>query len=331
MGNVVSVILCTHNPRTDYFRRTLEALQKQTLPVENWEFLLIDNASQERVANTWDISWHPQGRHVLEEKVGLTFARLRGIEESKASLLVFVDDDNVLAPDFLERAAALRTRYPFLATFGAGRLEPEFEVPLPPQLTSSLGLLALRTVPTALWTNNVEDFYCTPFGAGLCVTRQVAEAYLQLIERFNATSIIDRRGNALFSGGDDVFSWVALTVGQGFGVFPELQITHLISAGRLTESYFVRFIRDHALSHGVLRYLRSGILPKRIDLPGYVGMLLHGLRNGSFSMRCRWAEAQGQAGAARFILENALRPVHLTMPLTEEVPLKPEELKGSGT
>ena len=329
MENIVSVILCTHNPRPDYLRRTLEALQKQTLPFEKWEFLLIDNASQERVANTWDISWHPQGRHVLEEKVGLTFARLRGIEESQASLLAFVDDDNVLAPDFLERAVALQTRYPFLGTFGAGRLEPEFEVPPPLQLTSRLGLLALRTVPTALWTNNVEDFYCIPWGAGLCVTRQVAEAYQRLIERFNATSIIDRRGKSLFSGGDDVFSWAAVTAGQGFGIFPELQITHLISAGRLTEAYFVRLTRDHALSHGVLKYLRSGIRPKRIGLSGYLRMLLHGLRNGHFSMRCRWAELQGEAGADRFILENALRSCSFESSL-RETPLKPEEVKQSG-
>ena len=310
MKNVVSVILCTHNPRTDYLRRTLEALRKQTLPAEKWEFLLIDNASQDRLANTWDISWHPKGRHVLEEKLGLTFARLRGIEESQASLLVFVDDDNVLAPDFLERAAALPTRYSFLGAFGAGRLEPEFEVHPPLQVTSRLELLALRTVPSALWTNNVEDYYCIPHGAGLCVTRQVAKAYPQVIERFNATSVIDRRGKSLFSGGDDVFSWVAVMAGLGFGIFPELQITHLISAGRLTESYFVRLTRHQSLSHGVLKYLRSGSLPKRIDLPGYIRMPLHGLRNGYFSMRCHWAEARGQAGAARFIRENALRPVH---------------------
>src|SRR4030095_1513930 len=287
MENLVSVILCTHNPRPDYLRRTLEALQKQTLPPEKWEFLLIDNASQERVANTWDISWHPQGRHVLEEEVGLTFARLRGIEESQGSLLAFVDDDNVLAPDFLERAAALPTRHPFLGTFGAGSLEPEFEVPPPLELTSRLGLLALRTVPKELWTNNVEDFSCIPWGAGLCVTRQVADAYQHLIERFNATSVIDRRGKFLFSGGDDVFSWAAVTSRHGFGIFPALRITHLISARRLNREYFLRLTHDHTLSHGVLKYLRSGMLPERIGLPGYVRMLLHGIRNGQFSLRCR--------------------------------------------
>ena len=309
MENVVSVILCTHNPRPDYLRRTFEALQKQTLPLEKWEFLLIDNASQERIANTWDISWHPQGRHVREEKVGLTFARLRGIEESEASLLVFVDDDNVLAADFLERAATVPTRYPFLGAFGAGRLEPEFEIPPSPQLKPWLGLLALRTVPTMTWTNNVEDFSCTPWGAGLCATRQVSNAYRQIIERVNATAILGRRGKFLFSGEDDVFSWAAVTAGQGFGILPELQITHLISAGRLSQEYFRRLTCDHALSHGVLKYLRSGTPPKPIGLPGYIHMLLHGLRNGHFSMRCRWAQAQGQAAAARFIQENALRPV----------------------
>ena len=160
------------------------------------------------------------------------------------------------------------------------------------------------------------------------MTRQVAEAYLQLIDRFNATSIIDRRGKTLFSGGDDVFSWAAHTVGQGFGIFPELQITHLMSAARLNESYFVRLTRDHALSHGVLRYLRSGILPKPVGLSGYLRMLLHGIRNGPFSMRCHWAEARGQAGAAGFIQERALSPVHLTMSATEDNALKAKEVNG---
>lgn len=33
--------------------------------------------------------------------------RLGGIAEAEGSLLVFVDDDNILAPDYLERAAAI--------------------------------------------------------------------------------------------------------------------------------------------------------------------------------------------------------------------------------
>src|SRR5216684_3043522 len=37
----VSVIVCTHNPRSDYLRRVLDALQAQTVPMENWELLIV--------------------------------------------------------------------------------------------------------------------------------------------------------------------------------------------------------------------------------------------------------------------------------------------------
>src|SRR5277367_5769846 len=97
----ISVIVCTHNPRADYLRRTLDALREQNFPLNKWELLLIDNASEKPLAEVYDLSWHPQGRHVRELELGLTAARVRGIRESNGGLLVFVDDDNVLAPDYL--------------------------------------------------------------------------------------------------------------------------------------------------------------------------------------------------------------------------------------
>ena len=92
MPATVSVILCTHNPRADYLSRVLASLRGRTLPAEQWELLLIDNASEQPLAEIRDISWHPRGRHISE--LGLTLARLRGIQESDGGLLVFVDDDN---------------------------------------------------------------------------------------------------------------------------------------------------------------------------------------------------------------------------------------------
>ena len=127
----VSVILCTHNPRRDYLSRVLASLRGQTLPAEQWEFLLIDNASRQPLAETWDISWHSCGRHIRVDELGLTPARLRGIQESSGKLLVFVDDDNLLAPDFLDQATAISAWCPALGVFGAGVLEPEFETQPP--------------------------------------------------------------------------------------------------------------------------------------------------------------------------------------------------------
>src|SRR5437867_11640557 len=95
----VSVIICTHNPRPDYLRRVLDALKAQTLPMEQWELLLIDNASSEGLVDVWDLSWHPSAHHIRENELGKTPSVLRGIKESAGELLVLVDDDNVLAPD----------------------------------------------------------------------------------------------------------------------------------------------------------------------------------------------------------------------------------------
>lgn len=307
----ISVIICTHNPRPDYLRRVLAALETQTVPKERWELLLIDNASKERLAQTWDLGWHPHAQHVREEEPGLTPARLRGIKEARGDLLVFVDDDNVLGSDFLETAKAVAADYPSLGVFGAGALEPEFEKEPAPELTPQLWRLALRRVPATRWSNNIEDSDSLPWGAGLCVKRRVADAYPQLLGQINVTALLDRRGGQLFAGGDDVFSWAAVLEGQGFGVFPELRVTHLISAGRLNQGYFLRLIHDHAFSHGVLRYLRAGIPVRRPSLFQCARQVLESIRHGLFPMKCQWVELRGRGCARRFIAKHRLQPMQI--------------------
>src|SRR5712691_4118791 len=98
--NALSVIICTHNPRPEYFAKCLKALQAQTVPVDKWELLLVDNASDSAKAPRPDLAWHPRARLACEPQLGLTPARLRGIREANGGLLVFVDDDNVLDADF---------------------------------------------------------------------------------------------------------------------------------------------------------------------------------------------------------------------------------------
>jgi|SRR5690348_13583742 len=304
----ISIIICTHNPRPAYLRRTLDALQAQSLARERCELLLIDNASTERLADNWDLTWHPNARHVREDQPGLTPARLRGIKESKGDLLVFVDDDNLLAPDFLEQAITIAMDYSYLGAFGAGILEPKFEKEPAPELAPHLWRLALRQIPTARWSNNTEDFDSVPWGAGLCVRRRVAETYRQLIDQLDITKLLDRRGEQLFAGGDDVFSWAAVCTGQGFGVFPGLRVTHLIYPERLSQKYFLRLIHDHAFSHGVLDYLRAGMQVRSFGLPQYVRLLIHGIKHGRFAMQCQWVAARGRNRAARFITEHRLKP-----------------------
>jgi glycosyltransferase involved in cell wall biosynthesis len=308
----VSVVLCTHNPRDDYLRRTIASLQQQSLARDAWELVLVDNASRRPLASSWDLSWHPAARHVREDQLGLTHARLRGIAESEGNMIVFVDDDNVLDAGYLAAAIELRCSHPHLGVFGAGRLEPEFEVPPPATLRSRLPLLALRTIGQDRWSNNPGDASSLPWGAGLCVTRSVAGSYAQLLRRLDVSTHLGRRGGQLLSGEDDLFSWAAAIGGCGFGIFPALALTHLIAASRLTGDYFVRLVEGHAFSHGVLDHLLSDRRPRPEPLPLSAARLaVHGLRHGLVSMRCRWAERAGQLRALAFIEARRLRALSL--------------------
>src|SRR5262245_39522493 len=99
----LSVIVPTHNPRLDYLERVLAGLRGQTLPMDQWELVVIDNRSERPLAASVDLGWHRSGRHLREERLGLTPTRLAGFANTSAEVIVMVDDDNVLAPDYLEK------------------------------------------------------------------------------------------------------------------------------------------------------------------------------------------------------------------------------------
>jgi glycosyltransferase involved in cell wall biosynthesis len=97
----------------------LTALKEQTLPMSEWELLLIDNASQNPLQDLLDLSWHPASRVVLEPEPGLTPARLRAIAEVQSDVIIFVDDDNVLDTSYLSEIDADRPTIPLFG--GVGR------------------------------------------------------------------------------------------------------------------------------------------------------------------------------------------------------------------
>lgn len=307
----LSVIICSHNPKADYLQRVLDGLAAQTLPQSQWELLLIDNASDPALGPQWNLSWHPRGRTVREDTLGLTPARLRGIREADGDILVYVDDDNVLAPDYLRTVHDLLQIHPRLGAIGAGALEPDFATEPRPEFRPYLALLALRSHAQAAWSHDPHDAHCVPWGTGLCVKRPVALAYVQLVEQLDIHGLLDRRGQRLYGNGDVAFSWAASLIGNGFGVFPELRAIHLIRAERLTQQYFLQMARDSTFSNTVSDYLFLGIAPsglaRRVAL--LLRLPLRALRRGLFAMRMDWSIARGAAQARALIARQRLQPL----------------------
>jgi len=251
----ISVILCTHNPRKDYLRRVLAGLRAQTLPLHQWELLLVDNASAAPLAGRFDLSWHPNARHVREEELGLTPARLRGIREASGAILVFVDDDTVLAPDYLEQALTVGTEWPFVGIWGGSCL-PEYETKLPDWVGDEVWRLTVQEVKEDIWSNLREGFTTIPPGAGMCVRKEVCQKFLARCQNEGARAL-GRKGSALSAYEDADLAHCALDLGLGTGKSTRLRLTHLIPAGRLTLDYFVRHAEGDAASLLVFRALRG--------------------------------------------------------------------------
>jgi hypothetical protein len=239
----------------------MAALSAQTLAGSDWELLFIDNASAEPLAGRCDLAWHPNGRHIREDELGLTPARLRGIAEASGELLVFVDDDNVVAPDYLETALAIAESWPMLGAWG-GTIRGEFEVEPEPWMEHVIGLLGIREFSVPIWSNNPDDFHAHPCGAGMCVRRSVARTYADLVGIQPWRRGFDRVGQSLLSGGDTDLILTSGDLELGFGNFPQLVLTHLIPARRLTLSYMIALLKSITISTALLRYFRNGVRPQ---------------------------------------------------------------------
>jgi glycosyltransferase involved in cell wall biosynthesis len=263
---ILSVIICTHNPRPDFLQRVLDALKAQTLPKEQWELLLIDNTSKEPLAGSWDLSWHPNARHIREEELGLTPTRLRGIREANSDLLIFLDDDNIPQRNYLEVAGRIADEHPNLGCYGAGVLKPEFEMAPAPEYLPYTSYLALRSIPRSTWGNLLPEIPM-PWGAGLVVRRTVAEYYENRAKLCPIRSGLDRKGQSLMSGGDDEFSYAAVDLNLGVGVFTELEITHLIDKRRVTGEYLQKMLLGNGRSSAILAYLHGKSLDNPFNYP----------------------------------------------------------------
>lgn len=259
---MVSVVLCTHNPKKDYLDRVLENLRSQILAHNEWEFLLIDNCSSQPIAAGFNLEWQPNARIVREENLGLTQARLRGIRESSGSLLVFVDDDNCLREDYLATAWKLSQDWPQLGAW-SGRVIPEYEVAPATELLPYIWMLCIRPVEKSTWGNTFQ-METTPWGAGMCVRRNVAEFYARSLEQNPQRASLDRRGQGLGSTGDMDLALSSLDLGFGTGVFQELELRHLIPERRVQESYLLKLVEDGAAGDVIFQASR-GILARQSE------------------------------------------------------------------
>ena len=298
MSLEVSVVIPTHNPRRDYLEQVLGALGAQTLDRSKWELVVVDNKSEDIGYRISDIvggssTGLTNARVVREDKVGLTNARLRGFAETTGEIIVLVDDDNVLAPDYLEQVVRIGKEDPQLGTW-SGAIELLLEPGSPQPAEKLRHLLCERKLERAVWSNDRSHFAATPWGAGECIRRKVAEAYADKVAREPRRRQLDLQGKDLVYGGDTDIAYTGCEMGYAMGVFPGLKVKHLIPSSRCTEEYLLKNYEAHAYSEVLHGWIETGrIHPQRTDLRGRLGVLTRYVLGSSLEKKMICARARG--------------------------------------
>ena len=237
----ISVVLPTYNPNIERLRATLAGLLAQSLPPYSWECVIVDNASSPQV----DESWCRERlgatlRLVREPTPGLSHARLTGIRAAVAELVLFCDDDNVLAPDYLENAIRLMDENPEIGVAG-GKSLPVYLTPPPEWFWTDLAPLGCREFGDAQKAFRGQDFQLerhypefAPIGAGMVFRKSSMENWSKSVGR---SGVSDRKGKSLSSAGDCDMVLHALELGFGAAYWPELVLEHLLPRERLTKNY----------------------------------------------------------------------------------------------
>jgi glycosyltransferase involved in cell wall biosynthesis len=302
---LLSVILCTHNPREDYLALAMEGLANQSLARDAWELIVVDNASDPPVARRLDLSWHPGAIHVSEPEPGLTMARLAGFSRASAPLFVLVDDDTVLDPGYLAEVLAIAARFPMMGAWGGSAIGV-YEQDPPTWFRPYEPILSVRSIDRDAWTNQRSFGLPMPIGAGMVVRRDVASRFAGEVLGDPRRKRLGRNRDLLVGGEDLALALTGCDMGYGRGVFASLSLRHHIPARRIAIPYLKEIIRGTAFSNLILRYLRGEISghPPGESLPSRIRRWKHGATLPPHARMYDSAWRSGEADAYRLIASS---------------------------
>lgn len=232
---MISVIICTYN-REKYIGPLLESLAANDLPKSDYEILLVDNNCTD---NTRSVCEHFAAKHaditfryVVETEQGLSSARNKGIQEAKGDLMVYVDDDALVDPNYLSDYVRYFSEHPDVMALG-GPIEPLYETSEPSWMTPYT-----KALLTA-WMNYGDKPCNYPRGrypgGGNAAYRKVV---FEQVGLFNTE--LGRKGNLLLASEEkDIFDKMH-ALGMQVRYIPGPILHHSIPQAKLEEDYFNR-------------------------------------------------------------------------------------------
>ncbi|MBN1919491.1 MAG: glycosyltransferase family 2 protein [Verrucomicrobia bacterium] len=254
----LSVVIVTYNPRPRVLEWAIDSIERQTLPKDQFELLLVDNNSDPPL----DLDELRRGRScemrlVREPRQGNVFSRCKGIVEARSDLIVFVDDDNFLAPDYLAESLRIAQVQPSIGTF-SGICDAVHERPVPRWrrciLPHVYPYLAVRNYGDRVITSS-EDRWgpWEPPTSGMVLRKDVGMRFVDFVEQSPAAQGLGRKGkSSLLACEDSLLARMAYRLGYSCSYQPSLRLYHYIKASRLELRYLYRLMYGLGRSYVLL-------------------------------------------------------------------------------
>lgn len=265
-----SILICTYNPEPVIFQRLLNAVLQFNTASASHEVIIIDNNSSPALATRKEVQNFLEqktfAKLITESTPGLTAARTAGIKAAQYEWVVFFDDDNEPAADYLTTADHVIQQYPQVGAWGPGSLQVEYYGKQESAFLKKIKWLFQQRdyTGTHIDNNSVEGSIYYPFGTGMIIRKAILQNYIQQISA-GVFTMSDRKEKNLSSAGDLQMLFTCIKGGYYAGSTDQLQLKHLINAHKATPGYATRLV--YALNSSQLKAYNEVFPERAYDIP----------------------------------------------------------------
>lgn len=268
----VSVIVCCYNSASRLEETIRHLALQQVSENIRWEIIIINNASTDNTYETAirECQRYPQLLNrfsvVNEPRPGLSFARERGINLSTYAYIIFCDDDNRLAADYIDLSYQIMENNLTIGALG-GQSDAVTDIShFPDWFEAVKGSYAVgkqaeksRFLTKSLW------------GAGL-ITRK--KLYHYCFPKEFPSYLTGRNGDKLSAGEDSEYC-IRLQL-KGYKIYYDerLKFTHFIAGKRLNPDYLTRMNKGFEEAIMKLHHQTQLVDWNNASLFGKTGILL---------------------------------------------------------
>lgn len=253
----VSVVICTRN-RPDFIGNAVSSVLANEYP--SFRVLVVDQSDDDRTERLIRRVAEGDGRlrYIRQSGTGAARARNLGSSLADAPLVAFVDDDCVVARDWLASIAACFAKHPEVAmVYGQVRVPPDLEIGENhlPNLTFEHARICRPDRPFVLF--------------GMSANLAVRRAFFEQLGGFDEMLGV---GAPLRAGEDFDLQYRAHLAGATIGIFPEVKVDHY---GLRTPEQWQATLRAYGFGDGAFytKHVRCGDVSAARLMIGRLGRL----------------------------------------------------------